>query len=67
MAAALDPGSSHTDFVLWAQSNGVEINKVAPARFEGRGMGIVAAEDIKVSSPLSQFRHLPLNSKTKRC
>jgi hypothetical protein len=50
MAAALDPGPNHTEFVSWAKSHGVEINGIAPARFVGRGMGIVAAQDIKVSS-----------------
>jgi hypothetical protein len=49
MAAALDPGEQHTQFVDWAKSNGVKINGIAPARFSGRGMGIVAAKDIKVS------------------
>lgn len=45
---ALDPGEEHTRFVEWARNNGVEIDGVAPARFVGRGMGIVAAEDLKV-------------------
>lgn len=52
MAAALDPGTNHTDFISWAKTNGVEINGIAPARFVGRGMGIVAAQDIKVSALL---------------
>jgi hypothetical protein len=51
MAEALDPGEQHTQFIEWAKSNGVEINGIAPARFSGRGMGIVAAKDLKVSSP----------------
>jgi hypothetical protein len=50
MAAALDPGEQHAEFVAWAEGNGVEINNVAPARFVDRGMGIVAANDIKVSA-----------------
>jgi len=50
MAAALDPGEKHTRFVDWACKNGVEINGIAPAKFVGRGMGIVAAKDIKVST-----------------
>ena len=49
MTAALDPGEQHTRFVDWAKSNGVEIDGIAPARFVGRGMGIVAAKDIRVS------------------
>jgi hypothetical protein len=51
MAAALDPGEQHTQFIDWAKSNGVDVNGIAPARFAGRGMGIVAAKDIKVSTP----------------
>jgi hypothetical protein len=50
MAAALDPGEEHTRFVEWASENGVKINGVAPAKFVGRGMGIVAAKDLKVST-----------------
>jgi hypothetical protein len=50
MAAALDPGEEHTRFVDWATKNGVEINGIAPAKFVGRGMGIVAARDLKVSN-----------------
>ena len=49
MPVALDPGEDHTRFVDWANDHGVEINGIAPARFQGRGMGIVAAHDIKVS------------------
>jgi hypothetical protein len=50
MAAALDPGEQHTKFVAWVKDNGVDINGIAPAQFVDRGMGIVAAKDIKVSS-----------------
>lgn len=49
MDAALDPGEEHTRFIGWAEDHGVEINGIAPARFMNRGMGIVAAKDIKVS------------------
>ena len=48
--AAMDPGEEHTQFMDWAQPNGVDINGIAPARFKGRGMGIVASKDIKVST-----------------
>ena len=58
-AAALDPGEEHTRFITWAEDHGVEINGVAPARFVGRGMGIVAARDIKVSH--TPTRILPKN------
>ncbi len=49
MEAALDPGEHHTDFVSWAKEIGVAIHGVAPAQFVNRGMGIIAAQDIKVS------------------
>ena len=48
MAMALDPGEEHARFISWAKNNGVEINGVAPAKFVGRGIGIVAARDLKV-------------------
>lgn len=51
--AALDPGEEHTRFTEWAKRNGVQINGVAPAKFVDRGMGIVAAKDLKVSQILS--------------
>jgi hypothetical protein len=50
MATAHDPGEQHTKFVAWAENNGVSINGIAPAKFSDRGMGIVAAKDIKVST-----------------
>jgi hypothetical protein len=57
MAAALDPGEEHTHFVEWAKANGVTISGVAPAKFVGRGMGIVAARDLKVSKELKNYTH----------
>jgi hypothetical protein len=57
MAAALDPGEQHTKFIEWAESNGVDIDGITPARFSGRGMGIVAAKDIKVSTPKTTSSH----------
>ncbi|CAO2657753.1 Nn.00g038790.m01.CDS01 [Neocucurbitaria sp. VM-36] len=67
MTAALDPGEQHTRFITWAESHGVQINGVAPARFLGRGMGIVAARDIKkgdtlVSVPNTSLVHIALPS-----
>jgi hypothetical protein len=57
-AAALDPGEEHTRFVDWASENGVEINGIAPAKFVGRGMGIVAAKDLKVSTHPIELLHI---------
>jgi len=48
MAAALPPGEVHDIFLKWATDHGIEMNGVAPAKFVGRGMGIVAARDLKV-------------------
>jgi hypothetical protein len=48
MATAHDPGEQHAKFVEWSEDNGVSINGIAPAKFSDRGMGIVAAKDIKV-------------------
>jgi hypothetical protein len=50
MKPALDPGEGHTKFVEWAENNGVTIDGIAPAKFVDRGMGIVAAKDLKVSN-----------------
>lgn len=47
--AAIDPGEEHTRFVEWAENTGVKIDGIAPAKFVGRGVGIVAARKIKVS------------------
>ncbi|KAF2820058.1 SET domain-containing protein [Ophiobolus disseminans] len=60
MAAALDPGEPHTKFVTWAKENGVDINGIAPARFVDRGMGIVAAKDIKKGDRLVHVKNTSL-------
>ncbi|KAF2741527.1 SET domain-containing protein [Polyplosphaeria fusca] len=64
MAAALDPEEEHIRFVDWAKANGVTINGVAPAKFAGRGMGIVATRDIKEGERLVHVRHNSLISVT---
>jgi hypothetical protein len=53
---ALDPGEEHTIFVDWAKENGIMVNGIAPARFVGRGMGIVAAQDLKVRLLMSRIK-----------
>jgi hypothetical protein len=48
MAAVFSPGAEHDAFAQWATAKqGVTVNGVAPARFEGRGLGLVAARDLK--------------------
>ena len=55
MAAALPPGEQHEFFIKWANKQGIEMNGVAPAKFVGRGIGIVAARGLKVSQDLEAF------------
>ncbi|KAF2648297.1 SET domain-containing protein [Lophiostoma macrostomum CBS 122681] len=57
---ALDPGQEHARFVSWAEKNGVTIDGVAPARFVGRGIGIVAARDLKAGERLVHVRNSSL-------
>ncbi|CRG82956.1 SET domain-containing protein 4 [Talaromyces islandicus] len=58
MASFSSPGEEHTSFMQWSLAQGVEINGVEPARFPGRGLGMVASRDIQanevmVSVPVS--------------
>ncbi|KAF2797743.1 SET domain-containing protein [Melanomma pulvis-pyrius CBS 109.77] len=62
MAAALSPSEEHTRFIVWAEKNGVEINGIAPAQFVGRGMGIVAARDLKAGERLVHVSNTALVS-----
>jgi hypothetical protein len=39
----------HHEFTAWAVKNGLNINGIAPHRFPGRGLGIVAVERHEVS------------------
>lgn len=66
MAAAMDPGELHRQFVDWAQSNGVDINGIAPAQFKDRGMGIVAAKDIKEGDRIVHVRNTSLVNVTQQ-
>lgn len=49
MASALPPGPEHDKYTEWARQQGVGIHNVTPARFPGRGLGLVATADIKVT------------------
>ncbi|OGE54453.1 hypothetical protein PENARI_c006G05102 [Penicillium arizonense] len=40
------PGEEHEAFTEWAVSNGVDTNNVTPARFPGRGLGMMATQKI---------------------
>ncbi|OQE16810.1 hypothetical protein PENFLA_c026G09468 [Penicillium flavigenum] len=41
------PGEEHEAFTEWATSNGIDTNSVTPARFQGRGLGMMATRNIK--------------------
>ncbi|KAL2853907.1 hypothetical protein BJY01DRAFT_232081 [Aspergillus pseudoustus] len=41
------PGEEHEAFVQWAISEGVVVDGVGPARFQGRGLGMIAMRDIQ--------------------
>lgn len=49
MARVEGSDAKHYHFLQWALSNGIQINGVAPFRFPGRGMGIIATRTIEVS------------------
>lgn len=42
------PGEEHEAFTEWALVQGVIANGVTPARFPGRGLGMIATRKIKV-------------------
>ncbi|KAB8277758.1 hypothetical protein BDV30DRAFT_204942 [Aspergillus minisclerotigenes] len=44
------PGKEHVAFTKWAISKGIEINGIAPARFPGRRLGMIATKTIEVST-----------------
>ncbi|PSN70339.1 SET domain-containing protein [Corynespora cassiicola Philippines] len=66
MAAALDPGEEHDRFIEWAKEHGVSIDGIAPARFVDRGMGIVAAKDLKKGKRLVHVSNKSLVSVASR-
>ncbi|CAL5866511.1 uncharacterized protein PFLUO_LOCUS720 [Penicillium psychrofluorescens] len=46
------PGEEHAAFTDWALSHGVVANGVTPARFPGRGLGMIATRGIKKGEAL---------------
>lgn len=48
MDADYSPGEEHELFAEWAFAQGVIANGVTPARFPGRGLGMIATREIKV-------------------
>lgn len=57
MAGVYSPGEEHEEFAEWAKAQGVTIDGVAPARFEGRGLGLAATRDIKVCVQFTKSWH----------
>ncbi|KAJ6051501.1 uncharacterized protein N7446_006133 [Penicillium canescens] len=58
MAKDEESDVNHHNFLQWALFNGIQINGVAPVRFPGRGMGIIAtrtieANEIMIAVPVS--------------
>lgn len=45
------PGEDHEAFTEWALAQGIFTNGVTPARFPGRGLGMMATRKIKVGDP----------------
>ncbi|KAL3467795.1 hypothetical protein BJX64DRAFT_123332 [Aspergillus heterothallicus] len=43
------PGTEHENFTQWAISHGIKIKGIAPARFPGRRLGMIATRDIKAN------------------
>ncbi|KAF7717287.1 Uncharacterized protein PECH_007566 [Penicillium ucsense] len=48
------PGEHHEAFTIWALENGVEALGVTPARFPGRGLGMMATRKIKKGEAVVQ-------------
>jgi hypothetical protein len=53
------PGANHEAFTEWALSQGVVTDAVTPARFPGRGLGMMATRKIKVgcSNPIGSAQN----------
>lgn len=52
------PGAQHEEFKTWAKARGVRTNGVEPAKFIGRGLGIVARRRIEVLGKLLSLSQL---------
>ncbi|GIC86574.1 uncharacterized protein Aud_002948 [Aspergillus udagawae] len=67
------PGEIHDRFTEWAISQGVIVNGVAPARFPGRGLGMISTraiekEEVILTVPLKAMlttRRIPVSFKRK--
>ncbi|KAL4805491.1 hypothetical protein BDV18DRAFT_20195 [Aspergillus unguis] len=46
------PGAEHEFFTQWAISQGITVNGVGPARFPGRGLGMIAKRSIQANEEI---------------
>jgi hypothetical protein len=51
------PGKDHELFTDWAKSQGIAVNGVSPARFPGRGLGMIATRNIKEGEVMVAVPH----------
>ncbi|KAL4740216.1 hypothetical protein BDV11DRAFT_103888 [Aspergillus similis] len=59
------PGEEHELFTQWAVSQGIIVNGVGPARFPGRGLGLMAMRSIQEDEVIVRVpRHLMLTVET---
>ncbi|PYH80763.1 ribosomal N-lysine methyltransferase [Aspergillus uvarum CBS 121591] len=51
------PGEQHEAFTEWALSQGIIINGVSPARFPGRGLGMIATRHVEKDEAIVTVPH----------
>ncbi|GLA33708.1 hypothetical protein AnigIFM63309_000542 [Aspergillus niger] len=59
------PGEQHELFTEWAKTQGIVINGVSPARFPGRGLGMIATRKIEKDSILVKVPHSAMLTPSK--
>ncbi|GKZ36961.1 hypothetical protein AbraIFM66950_008227 [Aspergillus brasiliensis] len=59
------PGEQHELFTDWAKTQGIVINGVSPARFTGRGLGMIATRKIEKDSILVKVPHSAMLTPSK--
>ncbi|PYI07124.1 SET domain-containing protein [Aspergillus sclerotiicarbonarius CBS 121057] len=59
------PGEQHELFTKWAVTQGIVINGVSPAKFAGRGLGMIATRKIEKDSILISVPHSAMLTPSK--
>ncbi|PWY82250.1 ribosomal N-lysine methyltransferase [Aspergillus heteromorphus CBS 117.55] len=59
------PGEKHELFTAWAISQGIIINGVSPARFPGRGLGMIATRKINKDEAIITVPHKTMFTPTR--